>query len=287
MPIRTINKMRYSCAFAVFILFLSCSDKNNSSDAEEIKPVENKIVKPEFQLVIDSANVEGAILIYDLVNDKYYSNDFEWSNKGQLPASTFKIPNSIIALEIGVVENDSTIFKWDGKKRGNKNWEQDLTFQNAFHYSCVPCYQEIAEEIGFKRMREYLDSFNYGSIIVDSVTIENFWLEGESRINSFQQINFLKKFYQSQLSISNKTEQVMKRMMVIEGNNDYTISGKTGWSYYKGVDNGWFVGYIESEGRIYFFATNISPKDGLNTDMFPMARKNVTYEAFKLMGVIK
>jgi len=55
-----------------------------------------------------------------------------------MPASTFKIVNSIIALETGVVENDSTMFKWNGEKRRLPIWEQDLTFRDAFHFSCVP-----------------------------------------------------------------------------------------------------------------------------------------------------
>ena len=89
--------------------------------------------------------------------DVYYSNDFKWANAGRLPASTFKIPNSIIALETGVVENDSTLFEWDGIERSIKNWNQDLLFREAFHFSCVPCYQKVAREISEKRMNVYLN----------------------------------------------------------------------------------------------------------------------------------
>jgi beta-lactamase class D len=219
-------------------------------------------------------------LFYDLEEDKYYSNDFEWAKKGQLPASTFKIPNSIIALESGIIKNDSTLLIWNGEKRRNKNWEQDLTFRDALHFSCVPCYQKIAKEIGVKKMRNYLDLFNYGIIKFDSTTIDNFWLEGDSRINQFQQINFLKAFYQSQLSISERTEKTMKRMMVIEDTNEFKISGKTGWSYTNEIDNGWFVGYIESHKKVYFFATNISPKENSNINIFAESRINVTHRAF-------
>ena len=68
----------------------------------------------EFQTILDSVKVRGAILVYDPQKKTYYSNDFEWTKKQNLPASTFKIPNSIIALETGVVENDSALFEWDG-----------------------------------------------------------------------------------------------------------------------------------------------------------------------------
>lgn len=235
---------------STIILFISCSGKKTSFNKKEVEVLKQEIIVPEFQTIIDSANVHGAILIYNLQEDKYYSNDFKWAAKGQLPASTFKIPNSIIALETGIVENDSTIFYWDGEKRGNKNWEQNLLFKDALQYSCVPCYQEVAKSIGVTRMRKYLDLFNYGSIKVDSTNIDIFWLEGESRINQFEQIDFLVNFHQSNLSISKRTESTMKRMMIIDESDNNIISGKTGWSYSKEQDNGWFVGYVESKSLL-------------------------------------
>jgi beta-lactamase class D len=276
----TNSKMKTLYTLTILTLLLSCTNNNSEPETNKTILIENEIVKSEFQSILDSANVKGSILFYDLQEDKYYSNDFEWSKKGQLPASTFKIPNSIIALETGIIEHDSTIIIWDGEKRRNKNWEQDLIFRDVLHFSCVPCYQKIAKEIGVEKMREYLDLFNYGSINVDSTNLDMFWLEGKSRINQFQQIGFLKTFYQSQLAISNRTEKIMKRMMVIEENSELKTSGKTGWSYSNEKDNGWFVGYMESHEKIYFFATNISPKENSDINLFAESRTKVTYKAF-------
>ena len=271
----------------ILILFFSCTDKKTDPDKKQDEGTEYEIIIPEFQTIIDSAYVEGSILIYDIKDNKYYSNDYEWTKKGNLPASTFKITNSIIALETGIVENDSTLIKWNGEKRRLRNWEQDLIFRDAFHFSCVPCYQEIARKIGVKKMTEYLNKFQYGNMKVDSTNIDLFWLEGESRINQFQQIDFLKRFYLSKLGISKRTEEIMKRMMVIEVNDEYKLSGKTGWSIRNGNNNGWFVGYIESQNKTYFFATNVMPKEQFDMDMFPMIRKDVTYKAFEQMKIKK
>ena len=271
----------------LLILLFSCNEKKITSDTKENKETEREIILQEFQTILDTANVKGAILIYDLTDDRYYSNDFEWTKKGNLPASTFKITNSIIALETGVVENDSTLFKWNGEKRYLKNWEQDLIFRDAFHYSCVPCYQEVATKIGAKQMNTYLDKLQYGNMDVDTTTIDTFWLQGASQINQFQQIDFLKRFYQSELLISERTVGIMKRMMVIEEIDEYKLSGKTGWSIRNGNNNGWFVGYIEARNKTYFFATNVEPKEQFDTNMFPMIRKDVTYKAFNQMGIRK
>lgn len=271
----------------LLIGLFSCTGKKTESDKKEIKVVEREIIVPQFEKIIDSANVEGAILIYDLKNDKYYSNDFNWAKKRNLPASTFKITNSIIALETGVVENDSTLLKWNGEKRRFKNWEQDLILRDAFHFSCVPCYQEIARKVGENKMNKFLKKLDYGNMKVDSSNLDLFWLEGESSITQFQQINFLKRLYQSELPISERTEMIMKRMIVIEDTDDYKLSGKTGWSIRNGNNNGWFVGYVETQSKIYFFATNVEPKQQFDMNMFPMIRKDVTFKAFEQMKIIK
>lgn len=207
--------------------------------------------------------------------------------KGYLPASTFKIPNSIIALETSVVENDSTLFKWDGEQRSLEAWEQDLIFKDAFHASCVPCYQEVAIKIGAERMIQYLEKLKYGNMKVDSSNLQMFWLEGDSKISQFEQIDFLNRFYHSELPISKRTASIMKRMIVVKANDKYVLSGKTGWSIRNGNNNGWFVGYIELKNRMYFFATNIRPKEQFDMSMFPMIRKDITYKALKEMDVIE
>ncbi len=275
--------------YLLIIVLSIFSCKNNKSEviSKQEKPQQKQHVIKNFQTIIDSANVEGAILVYDLNKNTYYSNDFKWIKKGFLPASTFKIPNSIIALESGLVKNDSALFIWKGEKRGMKVWEQDLTLKQAFHFSCVPCYQDIARRIGVKRMKSYVKKLNYGNIKVDSTSIAMFWLEGASQINQLQQIDFLKRFYASELPISRNTETIMKRMMLIEETETYKISGKTGWSIRNGNNNGWFVGYVESESNVYFFATNIIPKKDFNMNMFPLIRKEITYKALKKMNLIK
>ena len=267
----------------LLVLLSSC----NTANKEQKKDNSQENTKPEFQTILDSSNVKGSILIYDLQQDLYYSNDFSWAKTGRLPASTFKITNSIIALETGVIENDSTLLKWNGEKRAFKLWEQDLIFRDAFHFSCVPCYQEIARKIGTQRMTEHLDKFNYGRMDVDTSNIDLFWLEGDSKISQVEQIDFLKRFYLSKLPITERTENIMKTFMVIEKNEDYQISGKTGWAIRDGKNNGWFVGYLETKDKVFFFATNIEPKEGFNMDQFPRIRKRVSYQAFKQLGLIK
>mgnify|MGYP003807743797 CR=1 FL=1 len=243
-----------------------------------------KVKKKEFAAILDSANVSGSILLWDYYSAKFYSNDFKHCKKGYLPASTFKIVNSIIALETGVVEDLNTMFYWDGEPRQLTAWEQDLNFHDAFHASCVPCFQGIARNIGAVRMNEYLAKLDYGNMIVDSTNIDKFWLEGESKITQFEQIDFLKRFYFEELQISKNTTKIMKELMIIESDNCGVLSGKTGWAIREGNNTGWFVGYyIKTDGNIIFIATNIQPDEDFNMDMFPVIRKDISMKAIKMI----
>lgn len=275
----------------IYHLFLllavySCTNSNQKEQIPTDEATTQYLDESSFQQILDSAQVKGAILFYDAKKDIYYSNDFDWTKKGKLPASTFKIANSIIALETGVVENDSTLFPWDGEPRALSVWEQDLIFREAFHRSCVPCYQEVARAVGAKRMNEYLEKMEYGKMVVDSSNIDVFWLRGDSKISPMQQIDFLKRFYEEQLPIAARTTRIMKEMIVMEEADTYKLSGKTGWAVRDGHNNGWFVGYLEKGEELYFFATNIDPQEDFNMDFFPRIRTEITFKAFEEMGFL-
>src|SRR3977135_746217 len=92
------------------------------------------------------------------------ASDTERSGEAMLPASTFKIPNSLIALETGVVgDPDKDVFPWDGVVRSIEAWNRDHTMRSAIAASAVPVYQEIARRIGAERMQKYVDLFEYGN----------------------------------------------------------------------------------------------------------------------------
>jgi beta-lactamase class D len=259
---------------------VSCRKSGTSEHLHETSVESLKIGREDFQLILDAENVSGSILIHDLRKNRYYSNNFSHADSGFIPASTFKIPNSLIALETGVIPDDSTLIAWDGTVNSVANWNQDMIFRDAFHFSCVPCYREIARNIGVQRMRSYIEKFDYGHMDVQPENLDIFWLQGNSRISQFEQIDFLKRFYKSELPISEQTETIAKRMMTVEGNKNYRLMAKTGRSI---TDIGWYVGYVDKGDEVYFFATNIQPKGEFITN----TRIEVTRAALKKMSIIE
>jgi beta-lactamase class D len=241
-----------------------------------------RIESTSIKSLFDSTKVKGAVLIYRQGKNIVYSNDFDWAETGFLPASTFKIANSIQALENGIVEDDSTMFYWDGQPRYLKSWEEDLTFHQAFQRSCVPCYQQIARETGVERMRQTLEKIGYPGMVFDSSTIDNFWLEGDSRISQFQQIEFLKRLVNKDLPVSQKTVDIMSKIMLIDQNEDYDFYGKTGWAQPNDSTNiGWFVGYAVTPKDTLYMATNIQPTPAFNMNDFGKIRMLVTIKALE------
>ncbi|MDN3203268.1 class D beta-lactamase [Algoriphagus sediminis] len=270
--------------FLIVIIITACNQQKPVAPAIMLDSPQ-EFIQEEFQAILDSAKVRGTILILDEVENKFYSNDFDWARAGQLPASTFKIPNSIIALESGVVENDSTILVWDGEPRRMSSWEEDMTLKQAFLRSCLPCYRKIAREVGLERMKALANKLDYGNLKFDSTNLDLFWVEGESRITPFEQIDFLIRLANSELPISERTEELVKKIMILEEGENYTLRAKTGWSIVNNQNNGWFVGYLTYEDRKYFFATNVEPGKDFHMDDFARIRGKVTMKALKVLGV--
>ena len=120
----------------------------------------------------------GTFVGYKVDDYLIIASDKERSGEAKLPASTFKIPNSLIALETGVVADpDKDVFKWDGVTRSIEAWNKDHTLRSAIAASAVPVYQEIARRIGAERMQKYLDLFDYGNRDIGG-GIDQFWLTG-------------------------------------------------------------------------------------------------------------
>jgi len=234
--------------------------------------------------IFDKYGMAGTILIFDPQSGSSFGyNPARWDS-GYLPASTFKIPNTLIGLETGVIKPNH-VFKWKGEERRLPQWEQDLSLRDAFQVSCVPCYQELARKIGAARMKSSLEKMNYKGMDVHPEDIDLFWLEGNSRITPRQQVDFLKRLYEEKLPLKSSVMEEMKVIMVQETTPEYTLSGKTGWAIRNGNNYGWFVGWIETKGKVYFIATLVEPKSQQEISDFAMARKTITHQVLRFLKI--
>ncbi len=277
--------MKYLYFALLVVILISCNSTNESENTPE-KSKTSTVEMPQWQSFFEAENVIGATVIYDIQSDSQWIYNLERANTGFLPASTFKIINSMIGLETGAVTLTETL-KWNGEDTWNDNWKRDHVLKTAFEVSCVPCYQEIARRVGVEQMKKYTSLSNYGHLAIDSTTIDNFWLTGESEISSIEQVHFITQLYLETLPFSKETFSAIKEIMINETSEDYTIRAKTGWSQSETINNGWFVGYlITSDDAVYVFATNIEQSREVDSKGFAKARIEITKKALQDLGLI-
>ena len=205
----------------------------------------------------------GTFVAYKVDDYLIIASDKVRSGEGKLPASTFKIPNSIIALETGVVEDpDKDVFKWDGVTRSIEPWNNDHTLRSAIAVSAVPVYQEIARRIGVERMQKYVDLFDYGNRDIGG-GIDQFWLTGNLRIDPVQQIDFVDRLRRGVLPVSKRSQELTRDILTVTKVGDATIRAKSGLL---GAEQGkpslgWMVGWVEKGNQQTVFAMNMDCKE--------------------------
>lgn len=238
---------------------------------------------PNFGRHFQEFGREGSILIYDLKNNRIYEHNPQRNATAIAPASTFKIFNALVALETGVVPDDVAVLTWDGIHREIDAWNHDTNLRQAFKDSTVWFYQVLARRAGHERMQQFINKVGYGNRQIGTVAdIDRFWLQQPLQITPKEQIKFLQRLYQGDLPFSQRTINLVKDIMVREQTPDYTLRGKTGWLTSTKPNVGWFVGYLEQNKNVYFFATTL---DIQKSEDAP-ARIEITRRSLKDLGLL-
>lgn len=217
------------------------------------------VLAPGLTPLFHDAGETGVVAFESDDGKRAIVSGFERAKAAFHPASTFKVPNTVIALETGVAASlDDPVFKWDGEVRtlGGKPvdlWNRDQTLREAFRNSTIWVYQEIARKVGPERMARLVAAFEYGNRTIGE--IDRFWLSGPLRISALEQLAFLGKLRSGALPVSPRSQALTREAMVVETTEAHVLRGKTGWAFDEKI--GWFVGWIEAGPRSRLFALNL------------------------------
>jgi beta-lactamase class D len=207
-------------------------------------------------------------------------SDPEYCKKPLTPASTFKIPNSMIGLETGVIPDAEFVIPWDGVKRSVEAWNHDHTLRTAIRDSAVPYYQELARRVGLQPMQSWVKRLGYGNMQIGDV-VDRFWLDGPLAISALEQVEFLRRVDRAQLPISERTRQIVLDITIRGQVDGRTLHGKTGWAYPgKPSEIGWFVGWVEDPATPRYVAVALEPVPR-GIDMMTV-RQQLAEEALRL-----
>ncbi len=234
--------------------------------------------------LIEATGYTGVILIYDAQQDSFLASNASMVRERLIPASTFKIFSSLVALQTGAISSINAVIEWDGVVRSRSEINRDMDLKSAFRVSAVPHYQHLVRTIGEEQMQYYIDQVEYGNRDL-SGGIDLFWLTGGLRISPIEQIRFLTRLYRGELPFLPDVMNAVKEMMVYEVDDNLVIRAKTGWAVTEEVNNtGWWIGWIEKEERFYAFATVL--KTTLPGDNFGDSRLSITKDVLRLLEIL-
>ncbi|ABK42950.1 Beta-lactamase [Magnetococcus marinus MC-1] len=214
--------------------------------------------------------VKGTLVIASLDGEKQFEHNSSRAAQRFVPASTFKIPHTLIALqEMAIYPQE--VFIWDGQHRSYAAWNQNHTLATAFKVSCVWCYQELTNRISGLAYQDYLQKMAYGTAKLGP-ELSTFWLKGDLKISAREQVTFLRNLYHQGFTIAPPYYHLLKQMMQVEKTDRYSLYAKTGWGSGVIPQVGWYVGYVESPSGVWLFALNM---EITNPDQLPLRQQLV------------
>jgi len=261
---------RFFGLFLMLSVLASCT-QNNVTEDDSLKQY------------FDAAGVTGTFGMFDNGQGHFTIYNLKrFRDSAYLPAATFDIIQSLVGIQTGVVNNDSTLLidsalfagvdsgiRPDSALMKASHLPTDsesclspmMSLGAAFHHSCTKAFQGLSRRIGKDTLKKWIDSLSYGNKDISSA-VDTFWLDNHLTITADEQLGLMKKLYFDQLPFFARSQKVVRQMMLREGNSNYQLSYKTGTGIRKdGHTLTWITGWIEENKHLYFFVLNLDTTD--------------------------
>ena len=215
----------------------------------------------------------GCFILRDHTHEEIFYYNQDRCIRRFTPASTFKIFSSLVALETSTAPDEQYLIGWDSVVRSVPAWNKDMGMREAFKVSNVGYYQELVRRIGKDYMQHYLDTVRYGNMRMGPA-VDQFWLNDSLQISADEQLGFVKKLYFDELPFSERSQRIVRSMMLQEQTPAYKLYYKTGMGQSRDSFVYWIVGFAEKIEYVqeheksmnksdvrnypYFFAQNFS-----------------------------
>ncbi len=215
----------------------------------------DRLTVDDWAAAFDQGQVAGTFVLHQLGTGVVLVHDEVRAEPPYIPASTFKILNSLIALETGVVSSVDEQVPWDGVARSD-GWDRDHSLRSGIEVSAVWMYQEVARRVGEEDMASLVAATEYGNADIGGA-LDRFWLDGELRVSAVEQLDLLVKLMDNDLPFEVEHQQAVRDILVRASGDGWTWGHKTGLALANEPGLGWLVGYTEYEGSTWIFAMNV------------------------------
>lgn len=215
---------------------------------------------------------KACFLVHDLGRGETVRSPGDACSTRVSPASTFKIPHSLAALDANVLSGPDFLIKYEPGDSVFESWKRDHTLATAMRYSVVWYYQRVATMLGVQREQDYLRRFNYGNRDASS-GLTTFWLDGSLQISPDEQAKFLVDLYEDRLPVTPEARNAVRRILIqpegrvvnAMGERAFAapwpagtvLSAKTG----SGDHAKWLVGHVQRGDKAWVFVSCVTGDD--------------------------
>lgn len=258
------------------------SNEDGSAELQDVEIIE----RGEWGQIFEDENVVGTFAVREVGSGDTFVWDSDRVERRELPASTFKILNSMIILQTGVVADVDELVAWDGVRREIEAWNQDHSLRSGIEVSAVWMYQELARAVGEDRMAEWVTAAGYGNANIAG-GIDQFWLRGDMKISPLEQLDFLEQMVAGDLPFDPGVVADVTEIIIREQGDGWSWSHKTGTTPTAQPALGWLVGTTENDDRSWVFAMNVdleSTEPGTPID--PQVRQTVSRRILEDLGAL-
>lgn len=212
---------------------------------------------PDVRQHFRAEGVSGAFALVASDGGEAFLVDPARARRRYVPASTFKVPNTLIAIETGAVRDADEVVPYGGVPSRNAAWNRDMSLRDAMPISNVPVFQQVARRVGLAAYRDWLSRLDYGNRETGTV-IDRFWLEGPLTISALEEARFNLRLARGDLPASARAQALTRDIIRLESEGGATLYGKTGWFVKRGETSiGWWTGWVERGSRVHAFTLNI------------------------------
>ena len=207
------------------------------------------------------ADYDGCFVLYDCNTNTWDIYNETLATKRFSPNSTYKIYSALFALENELINPDASTLTWNGQFYPFSAWNQNQTLTSAMQNSVNWYFQTLDQKADFHALKKFYKTIDYGNHDL-SGGVSEFWLESSLKISAVEQVELLRKLYTNEFQFDDRNVQAVKDSLKLSTSDLSVLSGKTGSGIINGKNtNGWFIGYVETDTNIWFFATNIQGTD--------------------------
>lgn len=231
--------------------------------------------------LFDEAGVDGTLVIESAETGQRYVHNEARAKQPFTAASTFKVLNTLIALEEGAIAGADEIIPWDNTRYEIEAWNRDQTLKSAFQVSCVWSYQWLARRVGAADYPPHIRQAHYGQLR-EPFNGTEFWLDGSLTISAEQQIELLKRVTARSLPYRTSSYDTLKTVMLTEAAKDYRLYAKTGWAARSTPGTGWYIGYVETDENTWLFALNLDTRTVRDLPL----RQQIALNALRAKGIL-